>query len=164
MPLLFLFIYLVLSHIIYLQKKDDIFTISQTVRITWFVAFILLFLFCIYYGLKFPTSNRFFYMLYTLFICYFLVFTFYVIRYRKSLKINLETIKNVSGNSNWVTIKYISKKYSIILLVLTFICFVYYWPYSHIPKWDGIILLLHLFLISSSIYMFFEEKLLSVKE
>jgi len=160
MPLLFLITYIVISYFIYKKNKEKTSNITLILKLTWIIAFALLFVFIVYYSEQNINSKiTYVYSFYLLVIWYIITFITFLLKYKKILsKTNKKTINNI-----WLYETLINKFYYIVILFLSFTCFLY--TYKQSLTNDYLLeILLYIFFILSSLYILFENNILNIKK
>ena len=163
MPLLFLVTYIVISYFIYKKNKDNLEQIPLIIKLTWIIAFALLFVFIVYYSeqLSYNSDQIFYvYSFYFLFLTYLTTFIIFLLRYKKILAD--KNYKFISNKNEWLLETWINKFYFIVLLFISGVYFLY--SKNFLNNWDDwIFVLIYLFFISSSLYILFWNNLFSYK-
>ncbi len=161
MPLLFLVTYIVISYFIYKKNKDNLEKIPLIIKLTWIIAFALLFVFIIYYSeeMSYNWEQIFYiYSFYFLFISYIATFIIYLLRYKKILED--KKYKFLSYDNKWLLENLINKIYFIIILFVSWVYFLY--SEDFLNNWNNWLqVLIYLFFIFSSLYILFWNNLFS---
>ena len=161
MPLLFLITYIAISYFIFRKNKNNIDNIPFVLQMTWIIAFILLFVFIIYYSeinLSWIEEVWYTYSFYSLWIWYVITYIVYFLEYKKILKSN--NFKILDSNNVWLLETIIDKSYFVIIIILSLVYFLYTNPWDVIQD-DWLQVLFYMFFIFSSAFVLFKNKLLS---
>lgn len=160
MPILFLITYIIISFLIFKKNKNKTETIPFLIRISWIIIFALMFLFIVYYSeinLNSIELEWYKYSFYFLFVSYLIIFLYYVSKYRKILKQNIdEKALNIEEeNYKWVFETWINRAYFIIIILLSWLYF-----YLLFYDLDEVLILLYMFFVCLWVFVLFEKKIL----
>jgi len=160
MPLIFLIIYIVLCYILYKKNKENIYFIPLVVKLSWVIAFLLLFIFIIYYSeIKTISVKLYTQSFYFLLFLYIIIFTFYLFKYRNILIKK----KLILYSNKWNTERLIIKLYLFVLCFLSSVYF-FYSDKLNLTWGDWLQILFYIFFILSSLYLSFEKNILCIKD
>lgn len=160
MPLLFLLSYIAISYFIFKKNKDNISNIPLIIKLTWVIAFALIFLFIVYYSEQNIVSElAYAYSFYFLLIWYIITFIVYLLKYKKIFIKNSLKLQN----NAWYIETWINKIYLLVIIFLSFLYFIFTDKFDISRLDDGSQVFLYLFFILSSIYIFVEKNILSSK-
>lgn len=164
MPLLFLITYIVLLFLIYKKNFHNYENFTSIIKINWIIAFLLLFIYLIYINEEKSSVisiKTYVYSFYILLISYLISFIVFLLKYNKLFKDNDFT--EVCWYNIWKIEIFLKNSYLIMLLTISSIF--YYYSKPLLTRWDmWFEILLYLFFIFSSIYIFFEKYLFCVKK
>lgn len=160
MPLVFLLTYVFLTYFIYKKNKDNKENISLVVKLNWIIAFGLLFVFIVYYsGNNYYDLNKIFYAysFYFLLISYIIIFVYHMIKYRMIIEEKKIKLDNVSVK--WEIEKSLDNFYFFLVILFSFIYFLYSRPIEF--YWSNQVdLFIYIVILLSTLYLFFEKKIL----